>query len=90
MMVLLRRWLKLKLKEGELVCPECKGSGYKVHKPKWGVKETISCPLCGSAGKVDWIRNAIGPDPTRPQQYWLDKSYARKIFEWLCNGMRHV
>jgi len=83
MMVSLWRWIKLKLNEGELICPYCKGSGYIYRKPKWGVKETLSCPLCGTAGKVDWIRNIVGPDPRMPQQYWRDKSYARKIFDWL-------
>lgn len=89
MMASLRRRLKLKLREGELVCPDCKGSGYIYRNPRWGVKETVSCPLCGSDGKVDWIRNIIGPDPRMPQQYWLDESYARKVYDWFINRMKY-
>jgi len=89
-MMALFRWLKLKLREGELVCPDCKGSGYTHRKPGWGIKETFSCPLCGTDGKVDWIRNVIGPDPRMPQQYWLDNSYARKFFDWFTNRIGHV
>jgi len=43
---------ELKLKEGELLCPLCKGSG--VHKDGIYV-----CDKCNGTKKVDWISNAI-------------------------------
>lgn len=50
------------LKEGEIVCNKCGGTGraaVKLDKPTINVT-LICCPKCFGRGKVDWIENIIG------------------------------
>lgn len=90
MALLKKRRVKKNLKDGEVICSRCNGMGYEKRNAGWGKQERLSCALCDAEGKVDWIRNIIGPDYAMPQQYWLDRSYARIIFDWLYSRMRHV
>jgi RecJ-like exonuclease len=59
---------ELILKEGEIVCPVCKGAGYTE-------KNTYVCEKCDGIGKVDWVANAM----TREKKD-LDKLNVRRIF----------
>ena len=44
------------LKEGEMVCPECKG---RCTEPGY----LRFCFKCGKTGKVDWVSRAVAVDP---------------------------
>jgi hypothetical protein len=91
MMALLKRMrIKRKLKEGEVICSRCKGLGFEFREAGWGRQERLSCALCGSDGKVDWIRNVIGPDHAMPQQYWLERSFARMFYDWLVGEHKNL
>jgi len=63
-----------KLKEGEVLCPHCKGSGFKYppgnpKDPNYDSSDDYyspRCTKCWGAGKLDWIDLIIGKrDP-----YW--------------------
>ena len=86
MMALLRR-MRIKLNDGEVICSRCKGSGYEKRRLRWGTQEKLSCALCDARGKVDWIRNVVGPDYAIPQQYWIQRSFLRIAFDWLSTNL---
>ena len=54
----------MKLKEGEVLCDECNGSG---NKAKWDqipdYKCYLECDKCLGKGKLDWIENVVGVKP---------------------------
>jgi len=51
----------MKLKEGEVICDECMGSG---NQAKWDripdYRCYLPCEKCNSTGKLDWIENITG------------------------------
>ena len=51
----------MKLKEGEVICDECMGSG---NQAKWDripdYRITLKCDKCHGEGKLDWIENITG------------------------------
>ena len=87
MMASLRK-LKIKLNEGEVICSRCKGRGYEFRKAGWGKQERLSCALCDSIGKFDWIKNIIGPNAAMPQQYWLERSFLRISYDWISDKLQ--
>jgi DnaJ-class molecular chaperone len=51
----------MELKEGEVICPKCKGSGNQadwMHLPDYRVH--MECCHCNGSGKLDWIENITG------------------------------
>jgi len=53
-----------KLKDGEVICPECDGFRYKKYhqltRREKDRKGLIHCPKCQGSGKLDWIENITG------------------------------
>ena len=51
----------MELKEGEVLCPDCKGSG---NQAKWDTipdyRVTLECETCNGTGKLDWIEAVVG------------------------------
>lgn len=47
------------LKEGEMICPKCKGIPIKKRLVENGWF-FVFCPGCHATGKVDWIENIVG------------------------------
>jgi len=51
----------MELKEGEVYCDECNGSG---NRAKWDqipdYKCYLPCNKCHGKGKLDWIENVVG------------------------------
>jgi len=53
------------LKLGEVVCDECKGTGYDLEIPKQKnsnpyYMKHYNCPKCFGLGKLDWVENIVG------------------------------
>jgi len=46
------------LKEGEIVCDKCSGTGRNQVKNNYIIRGT--CPKCFGRGKLDWIENITG------------------------------
>jgi RecJ-like exonuclease len=44
--------MNIKLKEGEMICPICKGIGNDIN-------DIYICGKCDGIGKIDWISNAV-------------------------------
>jgi len=49
----------VKLEEGEVKCPKCKGKAYT--REENGFKTL--CSKCMGYGKLDWIENVVGVRP---------------------------
>jgi hypothetical protein len=49
---------KIKLEEGECLCPKCNGVG-EVYTSK-GIQGNTICTKCWGAGKLDWIEMIMG------------------------------
>lgn len=62
---------ELILKEGEIVCPVCKGAGYTE-------KNIYVCEKCDGSGKVDWVANAMVRK--KEERSTLDELNIRRIF----------
>jgi hypothetical protein len=58
-----------KLKPGEIVCEECKGTGYDLKVPDVEDQYTLEyrrhykCDKCHGVGKFDWIEVIVGKKP---------------------------
>lgn len=64
----------IKLKDGEVLCPNCKGSG--LMEGLWECfpfsgwrRRLIACSFCFSTGKMDWI-DAVKGQKTPPDGFW--------------------
>jgi RecJ-like exonuclease len=44
--------MNIKLEEGEMICPICKGTGNDIN-------DIYICRKCDGIGKIDWISNAV-------------------------------
>ncbi len=44
--------MNIKLREGEMICPVCKGTGNDTN-------DIYICGKCDGMGKIDWVSNAI-------------------------------
>lgn len=44
--------MNIKLKEGEMICPICKGTGNDIN-------DIYICGKCEGFGKIDWVSNAV-------------------------------
>lgn len=55
----------IKLKDGEIICPECQGKGIKPRKIDIFNPHDITykCEKCQGEGKLDWIEQIIGKQP---------------------------
>ena len=61
-----------KLKEGEVICRWCEGSGFI-----YGVGHSYkTCDKCFGIGKLDWIDNAKGGKTPKMFQFGIDSSAA--------------
>ncbi len=49
----------MKLKEGEIICNKCNGSGSLSSKINASTM-AFTCKKCDGVGKLDWIENVIG------------------------------
>jgi DnaJ-class molecular chaperone len=50
------------LKEGEVICDKCNGSGLydNNYKPKESVFIMYECMYCAGEGSIDWITDILG------------------------------
>jgi len=49
------------LKEGETICPECKGKGkHPVVNEKGIIRGYNACEKCLGHGKLDWVERVVG------------------------------
>ena len=50
------------LKPGDIICPDCKGTGYdlKINDYPFGYKMHPHCDKCNGEGKLDWIEAVVG------------------------------
>ena len=58
----------MKLKDGEFICPVCKGKGIIIKHDnsfKYVMETAISCYRCRGTRKVDWIGNIVGNHPVK-------------------------
>jgi hypothetical protein len=54
------------LKEGEIICPECKGKGeFPVLTRKRIIRWYDACEKCLGHGKLDWIEMIVGKSSWR-------------------------
>jgi len=49
---------KIELKEGEIICPKCKGKGTYCFKGVYSNKRI--CEKCFGSGKLDWVEIIVG------------------------------
>lgn len=71
----------VKLKEGEMYCPECKGSSLSISIRTFesgkfkGQRKLMACPICHATGKMDWIQFVFGELPVDYRsfrgRFWL-------------------
>jgi hypothetical protein len=72
--------VKIELKEGEVICSKCKGSGswpatnVEIESPYWS-----RCPKCQGDGKLDWIHAITGKPPLNPYEN-LEVPLLRRIY----------
>ena len=63
----------MKLKQGEVICSKCNGSG---NQAKWDqipdYKCYLECDKCHGSGKLDWIENIVGKKPPTIKDYQID------------------
>ena len=50
----------MKLKEGEMICDECNGTGQFIEELTERSKKWTWCPKCNGSGKLDWIEMCMG------------------------------
>ena len=68
----------VELREGELICPECKGSGTKdneVDKKFYNL-----CPRCWGDGKLDWVESICGSNNKKRFEKFILNPLKRNIF----------
>ncbi len=53
----------MQLKEGEMICRQCKGHGEIIKKIDDIDRILKTCNKCFGTGKLDWIENIVGKDP---------------------------
>ena len=55
----------MKLKDGEIICPECKGTGRESESTisAAGYEMTFECKKCQGDGKFDWVERVMGKTP---------------------------
>jgi len=66
---------KIKLKEGEVICDKCNGTGGEYQDPNVGPKMSnyfIKCDKCYGSGKLDWIENIVGKKDRYKRIYSAD------------------
>lgn len=54
------------LRQGDIICPKCKGHGFVDVEPDidWKTDWEVQCNKCWGAGKLDWIERIMGkPNP---------------------------
>ncbi len=68
----------MELKEGEVLCPDCKGSS---NQARWDImpdyKVYLECKTCRGKGKMDWIEAIVGVKPKIKFNYRMN--YGMKI-----------
>lgn len=57
--------MQIELLPGEVICPDCKGTGNK-RKGQTEVTFSFICFRCRGAGKLDWVTRAMAPRPLLP------------------------
>jgi hypothetical protein len=66
------------LKEGELICKKCEGSGSQPKHKKLSDASFLRCTKCGGRGIVDWAQNAVN----RPIVFGRDSSSSSSLSSW--------
>lgn len=64
----------MKLKEGEVLCDKCNGTGLEPDRQNRPLR--VRCPKCRGVKKVDWISNIIG---LKPEVYVEPGVYTKEI-----------
>ncbi len=70
----------MKLKPGEVICPDCNGTGQSNEKDRSTIT-LIGCDKCLGAGKLDWVEVVVGKRPKYMTIEWpsADELYGPKI-----------
>ena len=50
----------MKLKEDEVICPDCNGKGSVPASSMTGVEYKEKCEKCLGSGKLDWVEIIVG------------------------------
>ena len=70
----------MELKEGEVQCSECHGSG---NRAKWNqipdYKCYLMCDKCNGKGKMDWIEAVVGVKPEPNLKLNFTMQYGMKM-----------
>ena len=81
----------MKPKEGEIICPECKGKGQHPEVNKGGfIIRYLTCPKCQGSGKLDWVEMVVGKRYRRVidlSEYIPDILFNRSIEEIISESM---
>jgi len=68
---------KIELKDGETICPKCKGHKYPDYSEpnKNMMTFPCKCKTCNGEGKLDWIENVVGKKKKYPEPRIIDASF---------------
>lgn len=67
-------WKKPKLKDGEKLCPKCKGKGRTRVFYFHDHCDSLMCNKCYGKGKLDWVEQIVGVKPPTPRQHFTGTS----------------
>jgi hypothetical protein len=75
----------MKLKPGEVICPQCEGFRYKKYHELTSYERARQwlqkCPKCKGAGKLDWVEAVVGKKGTtmKPVFYTREVDFSKRI-----------
>jgi len=58
----------MKLKAGEILCPQCNGTGFDEQFIK-DAEQYCGCSKCKETGKLDWIEAVVGKNNSSQRYY---------------------
>lgn len=83
----------IKLEKGEMICPECNGSGISEYVQEINIEnyQTITgktfCEKCFGTGKLDWIENLVGKENPIHNVQMFDKNIPQTLIDELYENM---
>jgi hypothetical protein len=73
---------EIQLNPGEIICPECNGSGNNIFEQSDLWNAISQCSKCLGSGKLDWIERIVG----KPRN-WIEIDLSQEILRELSENL---